>query len=196
MDGVPVTRALLSALLLAGSLLVATPGGATAAPDGRCPQSREGIDQLTMKADDVFTATVDKRTGQGRTVVYDVTVDRVYKGDLDTVEATVSTPSSARECGLPDLRSGTDYVFFTAGADLETTSTSGTAQATDARVGRIERLLGEGRSVAPVEPAEATFTRVAGERTSFERLAAPGAALAIVGVLGLLLVAGLGRRRA
>ena len=62
MVGVPVTRALLSALLLAGSLLVATPGSAAAAPDGRCPQSREGIDQLTMKADDVFTATVDKRT--------------------------------------------------------------------------------------------------------------------------------------
>lgn len=196
MVGVSVTRALLSALLLAGSLLVATPGSATAVPDTRCPQSRAGLDQLTIGANDVFTATVDKRTGQGGTVVYDVTVDRVFKGDLDTVEASVSTPAAARACGLPDLRTDTEYVFFTTGADLETTSTSGTAQATDARVGRVERLLGPGRSVAPVEPADATFERVGGERTSFERVAAPGAALVIVGLLGLLLVAGLGRRRA
>lgn len=190
-----MTRVLLSALLLVASLLVATPGGASAAPDGRCPQSRDSLDQLTMDAHDVFTATVDQGAEQGDTVVYDVTVDRVYKGDVDTTEATVSTPSTARECGLPDLQPGTSYVFFTTGADLETTSTAGTASATEARVARIERLLGQGRSVAPVEPAEATFTRVAGERTSFERVAAPGAALVIVGLLGLLLVAALGRRR-
>jgi hypothetical protein len=42
---------------------------------------------------------------------------------------------------------------------------------------------------------QATFTMVAGERTSLARLAAPGVALVIVGLLGLLLVASLGRRR-
>ncbi len=108
----------------------------------------------------------------------------------------MTTPAAARACGLPDLRVGADYVFFTTGADLETTSTAGTARATGTLVARVERLLGEGRSATPAEPTEATFTRVAGARTSFERVAAPGAALVIVGLLGLLLVAGLGRRRA
>lgn len=194
MVGVSVTRVLLPALLLAGSGVVAV--GATAGPAFACPEGQPTLSRQSMRADDVFSGTVAERTEQSRTVVYTVTVDRVYKGDLDTADATVRTQAAARACGLPDLRPGDDYVFFTTGADLETTSTSGTAPATDARVARVERLLGAGRSVAPIEPAKATFTRVAGARTSFERVAAPGAALVIAGLLGLLLVAGLGRRRA
>ena len=154
------------------------------------------LDRQTRLADDVFAGSVGERAEEGRTVVYTVTVDRVYKGDLATATATVTTPAGARACGLPDLRTGTDYVFFTAGADLETTRTAGTAPATDARVRRMERLLGEGRPATPPEPPEATFTVVGEQATGFERVAAPGAALAIVGLLGLLLVAGLGRRRA
>lgn len=194
---VSVTRAprvLLAALLLAGGAVVAT--GATSAPAEACPASRNGLDRQTMEADDVFTGSVRERAEQGRTVVYTVRVDRVYKGDLDGTEATVTTPARTRACGLPGLRSGTDYVFFTQGADLEATSTAGTAPATDTLVRRVERLLGEGRPATPPEPPEATFTLVGHQPTSFERVAAPGAALVIAGLLGLLLVAGLGRRRA
>lgn len=199
MVAVPVSatrlpRVLLAALLLAGGGVVTT--GAMAAPALACPASRTGLDQRTLRADDVFAGSVEERAEQGRTVVYTVRIDRVYKGDLDGIEATVTTPARARACGLPDLSSGTDYVFFTQGADLETTSTAGTAVATDLLVRRVERLLGEGRPATPPEPPEAAFTLVGEQPTSFERVAAPGAALAIAGLLGLLLVAGLGRRRA
>ena len=187
-------RVLLAALLLAGGGVVAT--GATAAPALACPASRTGLGQQAMQADDVFAGSVEERAEQGRTVVYTVRIDRLYKGDLDGTEATVTTPARARACGLPDLRSGTDYVFFTQGVDLETTSTAGTAPATDTLVRRVQRLLGEGRPATPPEPPEATFTLVGDQPTSFERIAAPGAALVIAGLLGLLLVAGLGRRRA
>jgi hypothetical protein len=194
MVAVSVTRVLLSALLLAGSGVVAT--GATGAPALACPASRTSLDRQTRQADDVFVGSVGQRAKQGRrTVVYTVTVDRVYKGDVDTTDVAVMTPAAARACGLPDLRTGTEYVFFTSGADLETTSTAGTARATDGRVRRVERLLGEGRPPAPPEPVEATFTVVGDQPTSLQRVAAPGVALVIVGLLGLLLVAGLGRRR-
>lgn len=188
-----VPRVLLAALLLAGGGVAATGAPAASAPD--CPASRTDLDQRTLQADDVFTGSVEERAEQGRTIVYTVRVDRVYKGDLDGTETTVTTPARARNCGLPDLSTGTDYVFFSQGADLETTSTAGTAPATDPLVRRVERLLGEGRPATPPEPPEATFTLVGEQPTSFERVAAPGAALAIMGLLGLLLVAGLGRRR-
>jgi hypothetical protein len=155
------------------------------------------MDQQTKLADAVFTGTVSNRAHRGAKVVYTVGVERIYKGEVGET-ATVTTPRKARRCGLPDLQQGGSYVFFasTAGDELTLTSDSGTASATDARVARVERLLGAGTSPTPPEPVQATFTMVAGEPTSLARLAAPGVALVIVGLLGLLLVASLGRRRA
>lgn len=183
-------RLLLAALLLAG-------GGVAAldAPALACPGGRSSLAQQAKRADDVFVGVVEERSERARTVQYAVRVERIYKGDLDTADATVTTLARARACGLPDLRPGTSYVFLTTGADLEITSTGGTSPASDSRVARVEDLLGSGRAAQPPAPVEATFTTVGGAPTSFERVAAPGAALVLVGLLGLLLVAGLGRRR-
>jgi hypothetical protein len=198
MGAVSVTRCLrflVTALLLAGWAVVAggEPGAVAAAP--RCPNSDATIQSQTMDADDVFTGKVTGRTVDGNRVAYAVTVDRVFKGDVDSTDVTVTTAKSSRACGLPDLAKDSAYVFFTDGADLTTSRTAGTARATDARVARVERLLGDGRAPTPPEPTTATFTRVAGEPASLQRVAAPGLALVIVGVLGLGLAVGLGRRR-
>jgi hypothetical protein len=198
MGAVSVTRSirfLMAALLLAwsGAVAIGAPGAVAAAP--RCPAGNDSIQTQTMNADDVFTGTVADTSVKGGTVTYTVKVDRVFKGDVDTTDVTVTTAKAARACGLPDLATDSKYVFFTAGAELTTRKAAGTAPATDARVARVARLLGDGRAPTPPAPTTATFTRVAGEPTSLQRVAAPGLALVIVGLLGLGLAAGLGRRR-
>lgn len=189
-------RRLLAVLLLLVGSLVATVV-ATAAPASACPRSSTTPAQQVQAADAVFTGTVTSRTRQGPGIHYDVQVERSYKGEVGE-QAMVMTSRDPRACGLPDLAEGADYVFFATddGGDMTISSDGGTTRATDAHVATVERLLGAGTSPIPPEPEQATFTLVAGEPTSRTRLAAPGMALVIVGLLGLLLVVSLGRRKA
>ncbi|HEU5036190.1 MAG TPA: hypothetical protein VFT70_04250 [Nocardioides sp.] len=177
---------LLAVLALACCALVAT-----GAPASACPQVDRSPAALAKNADAVFTGTVADRTRQGPGIHYAVDVQQVYKGHVEE-QAELSTPRNPRACGEPDLEQGQDYVFFVSGDRI---AQHGAAPATGARVAKVERLLGPGTSPTPPEKVEATLTLVAGEPTSLSRLAAPGVALVIVGLLGLLLVAGLGRRR-
>jgi hypothetical protein len=149
-----------------------------------------------MDASDVFSGTVTDRQRSGDRLVYTVEVDRVYKGTVDSSEVPVATDRRRGGCGLTDLQTGADYVVMahSDGSELTTDQRSGTARATDSYVARVERILGNGHSPTPPPEIEATFTTVAGEPTGFARLAAPGIALVIVGVLGLGLVIGLSRR--
>ena len=146
---------------------------------------------LVKNAQQVFTGTVTDRTRQGPGIHYAVDVEQVYKGDVGE-QASLTTPRNPRACGEPDLEKGEQYVFFVSDDRIDV---HGAAPATDVRVARVERLLGPGASPTPAEPAQATLTLVAGEPATLSRLAAPGVALVIVGLLGLLLAAGLGRRR-
>jgi hypothetical protein len=188
-----LTRRLLAALLLAGPGVVTV--GAASAPALGCPAGGGTFQSKTLAADDVFSGAVTARHAQGKRVVYTVSVRRVYKGDVATAEVSVTTKRPDRACGLPRPGRDSPYVFFTQGNDFTTSRGSGTAPATDGRVAKVERLLGDGRTPTPPEPAEASFTTVASEPASFERVAAPGLALVIVGLLGLGLAVGLGRRR-
>src|SRR3954451_14136140 len=126
MVAVLLIRRLLPALLLACSGVVAL----GVSPALACPAGRTTLDQQAMRADDVFTGTVARRARKGQQVVYTVTADRIFKGDLATAEATVRTDARPRACGVPDLATGGDYVFFTRGSDMLTSATAGTTEAT------------------------------------------------------------------
>ena len=74
-------------------------------------------------------------------------------------------------------------------------SGGGTVPADAEVVDKVEQLLGEGRDPVPPAPESAEFTPVeTGEPTTLSRAAAPGIALVLIGLLGLIVVRGLGRR--
>jgi hypothetical protein len=191
---------LLVALLLACPVAVVTQATAHAA----CSCVPRGVQQSADRADAVFSGTLtDQSTGQGqggrKQTTYDVKADRLYQGDISASSVEVVSPGG--DCGLGELTLDKRYMFFVEdnGRTLTTDRCNGTARADADLVRKVERVLGEGSQVGggsqpPAEKAE--FTKVAdAEPEALSRVAAPGAALVIVGLLGLLLVGRLSRRR-
>lgn len=194
----------LPALLTAALLATAPAAGlALAAPASAAPRAcpAPGLAQQVADADVVLAGTVTEvaraRTDRPRQAeaTYTLEVDRVWRGPSREV-VEVTAPAVSRTCGLA-LTPGRRYVLLASaqGADLATDARLGTAPAGDALVARVTAELGEGRAVGvePTEPAEPVATTVDDSPPpDFGRTAAPGAALALVGLLGLLVV----RRRA
>jgi hypothetical protein len=171
-------------------------------PAHACKCVDSSTQKSVQRADDVFVGTLVEATSdrvRGREVTtYAIEAETVYKGDLAIARVHVS--SAGNSCGLGNLPTDRRYVWFATaeGGDLSSDQCSGTAKAADRLVERVETVLGKGEPLgdgaAPEEeqpPAE--FTRVAdADPEALTRLAAPGAALVLVGLLGLFVV----RRRA
>jgi hypothetical protein len=162
-----------------------------------------GTQADAKRASAVFTGTVTdvgrtrERGAQRVTATYDVLVDRVYKGDVGTETVQVNSARTSKTCRRLVLAPERAYVFFvqTEGSAFTADTCSGTAAATGRLLARVQRMLGDGRLPVPARPEQAVFTRVAdAEPATLTRLAAPGVALVIVGLLGLLVVRRVGSR--
>jgi hypothetical protein len=187
-----LVRGLVAALLAASGLVLAT--GSPAAAECTCRQV--GVEQQTRRADVVFTGTVDQVRTAGGSFEYDVTATRSYKGDVER-EVVVQSPRGKNACGLGPIPAGGDYLFLAGGATspYSTTTCDGSGPVTNKRTAGIQQVLGEGEAVEPPPPPKAQRTRVEDSApASFARLAAPGAAAVIVGLLGLVVVGLRGRR--
>lgn len=203
-------RRLLVAAFLAGSF-VAT-GAAPAQAACTCTAPTSIMDSIKA-ADGVFTATVgDVAVAQnpGRpgdtTITNALEVDRVYKGTVDSPAQVVrTTPRTQATCGLGRLKSGSRYVFIVqragaadpSGAQWVDDGCSGTRLQTAALVTQVEDVLGDGEPASPPPPPPAAVLTDAdtSEPPTFGRAAAPGLALVLVGLLGLVLVRRLNARR-
>ncbi|GAA1508546.1 hypothetical protein [Nocardioides humi] len=207
-------RRLLPAALLAASALLALPGAAAGTASG-LPADCAGldltdevaVDQRAAASDDVFVARVDAAapvSGSGR-VGYGVTVERSYLGDIakgQQAAVTIDWPVGAQ----PGVQQGSSYVFFTEDTvdGIVADACGGTVLLPKGLTPKIADSLEQ--FLASVEPPPAPtptpepvrFHEPAdplGDPPQIGRVLASGAAISLIGLLGLLLVSRLGRRR-
>ncbi|MEO5853401.1 MAG: hypothetical protein ABIQ15_12960 [Nocardioides sp.] len=199
-------------LLGAVFALLAACGGVLLVPapaQSACTCTDTSTRQHAAAADAVFSGTVretrkpapDERGKVKGVFTYVIDAERVYKqeGTVVTETVTVASARSASACGLGNLPVGSAYVFFASARDVgfRAGSCGGSARASDQLVGEVENALGSGKPMVPdsakpelvLTPVEAMLPQGVG------RLAAPGAAVAILGLLGLVMVRLTGLRR-
>ena len=179
------------ALLGVASLVGAPAQARTAAP---CPQL--SLHQQIKRADVVFRGVVRKvrpvhGKGTHRLGTYLVKADRVYQSSL-VADTVVVTAKVGAACPPPTLVRGKRYIFFVTEQGPRLVSTSATARATPKLTDRVVARLGSGAQPRPLPPPKAHFTKVAdASPPPLSRLLAPGVALIVLSLLGLVV---LGRR--
>jgi hypothetical protein len=180
---------------LLGVPLATAPAHAGPAPG--CPTTT--LDQDIARAHTVFRGEVKKvraaRTdGKQRTRTYRVVSDRVYQASLIQPSVVVTARVGTR-CALPTLTKDTRYIFFVNERGARLMAMPATAEATPKLTRQVEKRLGSGAQPEPTPPATAEFSPVTDATPPpLSRLLAPGAALLIISLLGLLVVGRLGRR--
>jgi len=195
----PGCRALAAAVTTVAllGLPLVTPAAHAAPAAAKCPTTT--LDQDIRRADVVFRGEVKKvraarGEGKQRVRTYKVLSDRVYRSSLVQPSVVVTARVGTR-CALPTLTEGTRYIFFVAERGSDLMAGPGTAEATPRLTRQVVQRLGTGAQPETPPPATAEFTTVANaDPPALSRLLAPGAALLIISLLGLLVVGRLGRR--
>jgi hypothetical protein len=186
-----VLRVLLTVVFVVGGMVLAVQ-----APASACTCQRSDLESQTTRADAVFLGTVDTVDRVDQQYELAVTATRAYKGTVES-STSVTTARQTTACGIGEPKPGSDYLFIVRGdaPPYVANSCDGSGPVDPDRVAKVEGILGAGQSVQPPPPPTATRTHVEDSPpASFARLAAPGAALILVGLLGLVVVRRLGRR--
>ncbi len=187
----PLLRLAIAALLAMSGVVLAT-----AAPAFACKCQAVDIEQQVTRADEVFVAQVGGATKVDKLFEYSLTATHVYKGTVSR-DTAVTTSQDTGACGLGELKTGTEYIFLVSGdvPPYAATSCGGSAPASAKRLSEIEDVLGEGEDIAVPPPPAPVMTKVEQSApTPVARLAAPGGALLLIGLLGLFVVGRLARR--
>jgi len=181
--------------LLGGVLLLAATAGVGA---GAAPAS-------AADPTDVFVGVVDQARanpgpGGERTATYDVTVLSVYLGGVRTEEVEVTSTPAFFSCPTRRVTAGQQYAFRVAeqGGELVADACGDVRSATASVRRALSRTYPDVRPPVATAPAfdDVEYTSAdLGEPTEFTRAAAPGAALVIVGLLGLLVARRFARSR-
>jgi hypothetical protein len=179
-------RRLLAAVALAGCGVAVGASPAMADTQG---DAKEASAVFTGTVTDVSVARPQGRKPAAAT--YDVQVETVFKGSISTETVQVTSSRTSRACERLVLDPDRTYVFFVENdrSSLTADTCGGTRAARGRLVAGVRQLLGEGRPPVPAQPEQAVFTRVAdAEPPTLTRTAAPGIALVLVGLLGLVVV--------
>jgi hypothetical protein len=194
--GTAVSAVLLGSAVLVASSVSSRPAKA-AAPAGAC--KHRSLNHEINRANVVFRGVVDKAgrvhgKGTGRTRVYRVTADRVYQGSLVADKVRVTAEVGVK-CPPPTLAQSKRYIFFVTEDGSRLVSTSATARASHKLTDQVVAKLGDGEQPHPTPPAKPTFTKVANAAPPrLSRLLAPGAAVVVLSLLGLVVIGRLSRR--
>ena len=209
MGPVPTFHRLLTGLLLAAACVLLGPAGsgavAAAAP---CTCLAAGgnatgmVRDHVMDASAVFLGTVEavtppSTTGTATSRTSTVSVERVYKGEMITTPTVdVVTTRTFANC-TSELQLGENYVFFVESDEgFTATGCGGTSVANAQLITQVENLLGHGPRPGATGAADRAVLRDnTDEPASLTRLAAPGLALVLIGLLGLAVVRRLSRPR-
>lgn len=160
--------------------------------------ARTTVDGGAGKTDEPPRGNV-RVTGWEHTVEIEVLFRSALQGNRVTVVTKVAGPG---EDGLGRLRTGGTYLFFATGEQGKDHLDAAGCSGTQLLPGGLSADLRDQVHAALEEPVvdEVDYTLTApddGARStpSLGRLAAPGAALALLGVLGLMLLSRIGARR-
>ncbi|WP_110240492.1 hypothetical protein [Nocardioides gilvus] len=167
-----------------------------AAPAQACSCADSGLRALTSDADLVFTGVLERATtgegDEGRDQFL-VRAQRVFKGTITNARFVV-TNALGGSCGFGPVEEGSRWLFLT-DSENRTTICSGTRPVAQRDLAVVQRQLGVGVRVKAPDPQAAVRTKVEeSEPETFARLAAPGAAAVLLGLLGLAVVGRLNRR--
>lgn len=134
---------------------------------------------------------------------HSVRVGYVFRGDLDRRRPVEVVTTEEGRDAVGRLRRGATYLFFAEGdpaaGPLTTTGCGAATRITGGLTSRLRDVLDAALQEPEPEPtpevALAAPEGGSGDAPSLTRLAAPGVAVALIGLLGLALLARIGRRR-